>query len=111
VLFFVAGLAVSALGVVEFRRARTTVDPRIPAASSSLVRSGIYRLTRNPMYVGFGLVLLGWAIYVSNALAFLLLPAYVLYMTRFQIQPEERALGQIFGQEYADYRARVRRWL
>jgi protein-S-isoprenylcysteine O-methyltransferase Ste14 len=111
VLFFVGGLAVSALGVFQFRRARTTVDPRTPSASSALVRAGIYRYTRNPMYVGFGLVLLGWAISLSNALAFLLLPAYVLYMSRFQIQPEERALGEIFGQEYADYRARVRRWL
>lgn len=111
VLFFVAGLAASALGVVQFRRARTTVDPRTPSASSALVRAGIYRFTRNPMYVGFGLVLLGWAISLANALTFLLLPAYVLYMSRFQIRPEERALQETFGDEYSGYRARVRRWL
>jgi protein-S-isoprenylcysteine O-methyltransferase Ste14 len=111
VLFFVGGLAVSASGFFQFRRARTTVDPRRPSASSALVRAGIYRFTRNPMYVGLGLVLLGWAISLANALAFLLLPAYVLYMSRFQIGPEERALQETFGDEYSDYRTRVRRWL
>ena len=68
-------------------------------------------MTRNPMYLGFLLVLLGWAIYLSNVLAFLLLPAFILYMNRFQIYPEEKALASLFGEEFASYKSRVRRWL
>ena len=107
----VAGAVISILGVVSFRRAGTTVNPLTPDASSSLVLSGIYSLSRNPMYLGFLIVLLGWAIYISNALAFLFVPAFVLYMNRFQIEPEEHALTSRFGQEFAAYTSRVRRWL
>ena len=107
----VAGVATSVLGVVAFRRARTTVNPMRPESSSALVVTGVYRLTRNPMYLGFLLLLLGWAVLLSNALALAFLPAFVLYMSRFQIAPEERALASAFGPEYAAYRARVRRWV
>ena len=109
--FALAGAVTSALGVVSFRRARTTVNPMKPELSSSLVVSGIYGLTRNPMYLGFLLVLLGWAVFLSSVLAFLFLPAFILYMNRFQIDPEERALAALFGQEFTAYKARARRWL
>ncbi len=109
--FAIAGTIMAAAGVVSFRRAKTTVNPMTPASSSSLVVSGIYKRTRNPMYLGFLLVLLGWAIFLSNVIAFLGLPAYVLYMNRYQIEPEERALAALFGVAFAAYRARVRRWL
>jgi len=82
-----------------------------PQSSSVLVVSGVYKLTRNPMYLGFLLVLLGWAVFLSNVLAFLLLQAFIAYMNRFQIEPEERALASLFGQDFADYKSRVRRWL
>lgn len=107
----VAGAVTSALGVVSFRRAGTTVNPMKPDTASSLVAAGIYRLTRNPMYLGFLVALLGWAAFLSSIAAFLLLPAFVLYMNRFQIEPEERALAARFGQSFADYEASVRRWL
>ena len=81
-----------------------------PETASALVVAGIYRHTRNPMYVGFGLVLVGWGIFLGNALAFIFLPAFVLHMNRFQIRPEERALAKIFGPEFAAYQSRVRRW-
>lgn len=106
-----AGTIVSGLGILSFRRARTTVNPMKPDSASSLVVSGIYRLTRNPMYLGFLLVLVGWAIYLSNALAFFFLPAFIVYMNRFQIEPEEQALHVLFGPQFAAYRSRVRRWL
>jgi len=109
--FALAGAVTSALGVVSFRRARTTVNPMKPELSSSLVTSGIYKLSRNPMYLGFLLVLLGWAVFLSSVLAFLFLPAFILYMNRFQIDPEERALAALFGQEFTAYKARARRWL
>ena len=107
----VAGVVISGLGIASFRRAGTTVNPMKPDSTSSLVVSGIYRLTRNPMYLGFLLVLLGWAIFLSNALAFLFLPAFIFYMNRFQIGPEEKALNSLFGQQFVAYTGRVRRWL
>jgi protein-S-isoprenylcysteine O-methyltransferase Ste14 len=105
------GLAISALGVASFRRARTTVNPLKPDAASSLVVVGVYRWTRNPMYLGFLIVLLGLAVFLSAPLALAAIPLYVLYMTRFQICPEERALEARFGAEFAAYRGRVRRWI
>ncbi len=111
VIVAVAGVVMSGLGVVSFRRAKTTVNPMKPDSSSSLVVSGIYRWTRNPMYLGFLLGLLGWAIFLSNVLAFLFLPVFIVYMNRFQIEPEEKALAVLFGKQFAAYKSRVRRWL
>jgi protein-S-isoprenylcysteine O-methyltransferase Ste14 len=109
--FGVAGVVTSLLGVASFSRAKTTVNPMKPDASSSLVVSGVYGLSRNPMYLGFLLVLIGWSIYLANVLAFLLLPAFILYMNRFQIEPEERALTLLFGQAFVAYKSRVGKWL
>ena len=81
------------------------------ASSTSLVTSGVYRITRNPMYVGMTLFLSAWAIYLSALLPIFGPLVFVGYITRFQIQPEERALKTHFGEAYVDYAARVRRWL
>ena len=105
------GVLVSVAGVVEFRRARTTVNPLKPDSASSLVNGGIYRLTRNPMYLGFALALLGWGIFLSNPLSLAMLFVFVGYMNRFQIVPEERALESLFGDAFKAYRSKVRRWL
>lgn len=109
--FVLLGGVVALLGGVAFRRARTTVNPLNPEAASSLVVSGIYRYTRNPMYVGFASMLAGWAVYLAAPLALLGPIAFVLYITRFQIIPEERVLSAKFGPGFAAYQARVRRWL
>lgn len=106
-----AGLLIVLAGVLEFRRARTTVHPQKPEASSSIVRSGIYRYSRNPMYLGFALILAAWALALASPLALLGVLIFVLYMNRFQIAPEERALEALFGEAFDRYRARVRRWL
>jgi protein-S-isoprenylcysteine O-methyltransferase Ste14 len=106
-----AGFLISVAGVVEFRRARTTVNPLKPDAASSLVAGGIYRMTRNPMYLGFALALLGWGIFLANPASLAMLLVFVGYMNRFQIAPEERALEALFGEAFAVYRSRVRRWL
>ena len=106
-----AGLAVGIAGVVSFRRARTTINPTKPTATSALVSTGVYRFTRNPMYLGLALYLLGWAVFLSNALAVLFVPLFVSYINRFQINPEERALRALFSGEYTAYMQRVRRWL
>lgn len=106
-----AGLAFDLLGLLAFRASRTTINPMKPQRASALVTGGVYRLTRNPMYVGLCLLLLGWAVYLSAPLPFAGPVIFVLYITRFQIQPEERVLGQLFGEDYAQYTTRVRRWL
>jgi protein-S-isoprenylcysteine O-methyltransferase Ste14 len=106
-----AGAAAGAAGIASFRRARTTLDPMKPEAASSLVTDGIYRFTRNPMYVGILLVLLAWAAFLGAPWTLLGPVAFVAYLTRFQITPEERILMARFGDAYAIYKARVRRWL
>ena len=105
------GGALAAAGVMAFRARRTTVNPLTPSASSSVVASGVYRISRNPMYLGFLLALAGWAVYLSHAGAVMLLPAFVAYMTQFQIKPEERTLLAKFGSEFAQYMSHVRRWI
>ncbi|GAA4893285.1 isoprenylcysteine carboxylmethyltransferase family protein [Ferrimonas pelagia] len=104
------GVLIALAGVLAFRRASTTVHPARPDATA-LVNGGIYRLTRNPMYLGMLLALLGWSLYLSALLPLLVLPLFVLYMNRFQIGPEERHLLQRFGREFDHYCQRVRRWL
>lgn len=105
------GAAIALAGVAAFRRASTTVNPVRPEAVSSLVTSGIYRVTRNPMYLGFLLSLVGWAVWLAHPLPFCLVPLFVLYMGRFQIAPEERVLRATFGESFESYAARTRRWL
>jgi protein-S-isoprenylcysteine O-methyltransferase Ste14 len=105
------GVAFDVAGFVSFRHARTTINPLRPARASALVVTGVYRHTRNPMYVGLAALLVAWATFLGNPAAYLLVPAFVLYLTRFQIIPEERVLPGLFGPEYHAYCERVRRWL
>jgi protein-S-isoprenylcysteine O-methyltransferase Ste14 len=104
-----ATFGLSAFGA--FRRASTTIDPVHIDRASSLVTSGVFRLTRNPMYVALTALLMSWAI-VLAAFAALTGPVlFVLYITRFQIVPEERVMRSKFGASYGDYTMRTRRWL
>lgn len=107
----VMGLSLGVMGVTQFRIAQTTPNPQALEKVSSLVTSGIYRYSRNPMYLGLVLILLGWAFYLSHFLAFVLLPVFILYMTRFQIQPEEQMMARKFGKTYQAYLNKVRRWI
>jgi len=111
IVLAVVGLAVCGLGVFEFRRSATTVDPTRPANASSIVASGIFRYSRNPMYLGFALLLVAWSAWLQNVAGVAVAAFFVAYLTRFQVLPEERALVERFGSEYAQYRERVRRWL
>jgi protein-S-isoprenylcysteine O-methyltransferase Ste14 len=111
ITILLVGVAVAVAGVVQFRRARTTVNPMAPNRASSIVGSGVFALSRNPMYLGMALALLGLSAWRSTLLGYLLVPLFCLYMTKFQIKPEERALLARFGEEFAAYMARVRRWL
>ena len=104
-------LVFDGFGLLAFRRFRTTINPLAPERSSALVTTGIYRITRNPMYVGMALLLLAWAVYLSAWLPLLGPLVFVLYITRFQILPEERILQQRFGDAFLSYTTQVRRWL
>ncbi|WP_028461409.1 methyltransferase family protein [Nitrosomonas cryotolerans] len=107
----VVGVCIILLGILEFISVGTTMDPRVPDRSTSLVVRGIYRHSRNPMYVGFLLVLCAWGLYLSSALSLLFLPVFIAYMNRFQIIPEERYMRDKFAEEYTKYTSEVRRWV
>lgn len=110
-VLLVLGASIDVGGLMAFRRSKTTVNPMTPQRTTAIVSTGVYRFTRNPMYLGLVIMLVAWAVYLSSAWALLGVPVFMAYITRFQIQPEERALAARFGQGYADYCARVRRWL
>lgn len=105
------GIAAEAAAIVSFRRAQTTMNPLTPGKATRLVVTGIYRWTRNPMYVGLLMWLVAWALWLGHALAWGGLPLFILTMNRLQIAPEERAMKALFGAEYAAYCSRVRRWV
>ena len=105
------GAAFDVAGIIAFRRAKTTVNPMKPEKSAALVVSGVYRITRNPMYVGMVFILLAWAVFLASPWGLFGPLAFAAYITRFQIKPEERVLAARFGPEFASYQARVRRWL
>lgn len=106
-----AALAVMAFAIGQFARARTTIDPLHLDKTRVLVAGGIFRLTRNPMYPALALILAAWAVWLGNAAGAVLVAAFVAYIDRFQIAPEERALRAKFGPEFDDYAQRVRRWI
>ncbi|MGY1459865.1 methyltransferase family protein [Luteimonas sp. A534] len=106
-----AGLALNVIPKLAFRCAGTTVNPLHSAKSSQLVTSGAYRFSRNPMYLGHSLILLGWGLYLGNAVAVAIVPLLVLYLSRFQIRPEERQLLARFPDAYAAFCRQVPRWL
>jgi protein-S-isoprenylcysteine O-methyltransferase Ste14 len=105
---FGAGIAVVA--TLQFRRARTTINPHTPAKSSSLMSSGVFGYSRNPIYLGLSLVLCGWAVVLGTLSPWTVLPLFVLVIARLQIEPEEAVLSTLFGTAYADYCAHVGRW-
>jgi protein-S-isoprenylcysteine O-methyltransferase Ste14 len=108
---FIVALAIGASGFMAFRRAKTTIDPVNLQAASVLVTGGIFRFSRNPMYVGFVGLLTAWAIYLAAPWTLSGVAAFVLFIRRFQIVPEERVITEKFGATYVDYQRRVRRWL
>ncbi len=110
-LLALLGLSLDFSGLVAFVRRHTTINPLSPGKSTALVTSGIYRFTRNPMYLGMACMLTAWAVWLDAGLPLAAPVLFVLFINRFQIQPEERVLFQLFGSAYTDYTRRVRRWI
>lgn len=105
------GIVVMTLALRRFRKVGTTVNPLDPSLASSLVSSGIFGRSRNPMYLGMLVLLTAWAIWLGNAANIVTLYLFVSFMTRFQIKPEEEALTKLFGDEYEAYCEKVNRWI
>jgi protein-S-isoprenylcysteine O-methyltransferase Ste14 len=112
-IVIVTFLALSFLmsGVISFRLAKTTVNPLRPESASLLVVSGVFKISRNPMYVGFTLLLVAWCVYLSAPVLLMIVLLFTAVITRFQIIPEERAMLKLFGDEFTSYQQSVRRWL
>ncbi|MEP4891293.1 MAG: isoprenylcysteine carboxylmethyltransferase family protein [Aliiglaciecola sp.] len=110
-LLGLGGACIAFFGVFEFRKANTTVDPRNPHKSQRLVDTGIYKFSRNPMYLGFLCLILCWWLLLKNFTSFIFIPIFIIYINQYQIKPEEDALNKKFGRLYSEYCKRVRRWI
>lgn len=110
-LLVMVGFAISISGVIEFRRHKTTVNPMLKTASTALVSGGIYKYTRNPMYLGMLVALFAGMFHWANVYTLIVCPLFVIYMTYFQIKPEEDYLARAFPDAYPVFKSRVRRWL
>ena len=109
--FIVLGFIVTFSSARNFKKKDTTVNPMKPNETSKLVTDGFFKITRNPMYLGMLLFLLGLSIYNGLIVGLIFLPLFVGYITYFQIIPEENAMLEIFGEEFKVYMKKVRRWI
>lgn len=107
----VCGILVAVLAVWQFRQHRTTLNPLSPDSASDLVTTGLFSLSRNPMYLGMALCITACAIRLHSPLALLGVVFFCFYITCFQIRPEERAIEALFGEQYREYCRRTRRWI
>ena len=110
-LMILIGLTIIVIGVKTFNNSDTTINPLNPSEASHLVTEGVFSYTRNPMYLGMVIILLGVSIYNGVYIGVIILPCFIFYITEFQIKPEEKAMEEIFAGDYTDYLKRVRRWL
>ena len=105
------GIAIAMAAFVRFRQAQTTVNPMEPEKATTLVTDGVFRISRNPMYLGLLLLLTGWALWLRTASPWFVPPLFVIAISVAQIVPEERALEELFGERYRAYRQSVARWI
>lgn len=111
-LFMVmSGIFLVLMSSVVFLRLKTTLNPMKPEFATVLIKTGVYQYSRNPIYLGLTIILLGWGVYLNNILALLFVAGFVYYINRFQIKPEEESLSKIFGVQFEEYKRSVRRWL
>ncbi len=106
-----ASILVQILSIGRFRKVGTTINPLQPESAATLVTDGIFGLTRNPMYLSLALLLLALSVWLGNLIGLVVLAVFVVVITRWQIIPEEQALAAKFGDDFRQYKARVRRWL
>lgn len=105
------GIVIGVTAVVRLHQAHTTTSPMDPGKASFLVTDGVFRFSRNPIYLGMVLLLAGWAVWLGSASPWVIPPLFAVFITAVQIVPEERALGLRFGEKYRAYQSRVARWI
>ncbi len=104
-------VVIASKAIIDFKNSATTVNPTTPEQSTTVVDTGIYAYSRNPMYLAMLLALVACACWFENLLGFVVLPLFIAYISKYQIIPEERALAELFGENYLQYKTKVRRWL
>ena len=107
----ISGLIIILFAIILFKKYQTTITPLNPFNATKLMTDGIYKFSRNPMYLGLLLVLLGISIILNLTGGFFLIPLFILYLNLFQIIPEENAMVDLFKDEFLEYKKKVRRWI
>jgi protein-S-isoprenylcysteine O-methyltransferase Ste14 len=110
-LILFLGVATSVLAILLFKKEKTTVNPMKPEETTTLVTTGIFSITRNPMYLSLFFVTSSTVLFFGSWFGIIILMFFVWYITKFQIIPEEEAMEKLFGNKYNDYRQNVRRWI
>lgn len=110
-VLIVLAIVIDVIAILQFNASSTTINPLKPDKSSALVTHGIYRYTRNPMYVGMLLMLCAWGLILKSASNVLLIAGFVITLTLVQIRHEEQALKSLFAEDFEAYQRRVRRWI
>jgi protein-S-isoprenylcysteine O-methyltransferase Ste14 len=111
VIFLLFGLGIFSAAVQSFKKHKTTINPLSPDKASSLVNSGIFSYSRNPMYLGMLLILLAVSFKFNISGGLFISFLFKIYITRFQIIPEEKAMAKLFGEEFITYKNQTRRWI
>ena len=107
----ISGLIIILSAIILFKKYQTTISPLNPSNSAKLITDGIYKFSRNPMYLGLLLVLVGISIILSLTGGFFFILLFILYINLFQIIPEENAMVDLFKDEFLEYKKNVRRWI
>ena len=111
--FFFLCLAVSFFltGIIEFRKHKTTLNPLMPEESTTLLTTGVFKFSRNPIYLSLLNLLIAFSIYLGSFIGLIITPLFVVYINLFQIKPEEKAMFKLYGKEFENYCSNVRRWI
>ena len=109
--FLCLAIAFFSTGIIEFRKYKTTLNPLKPEESSALLTTGVFKFSRNPIYLALLNLLISFSIYLGSFLGLIILPLFVIYMNQFQIKPEEKAMLKLYGKEFENYCSNVRRWI
>ena len=110
-IFLIFGFIILTTAVKSFKKHQTTINPLNPDQASTLVNSGIFSFTRNPMYLGMLFILLSISFNFNILGGIIICFLFKIYITRFQIMPEEEAMEKIFGKDFVEYKNKVRRWI
>ena len=110
-LILLFGLITAILAIILFKKTETTINPMTPEQTTTLVTTGIFSRTRNPMYLGLFFVICSTVLFFGSWFGIIILIIFVWYINKFQIIPEEETMEKLFGNKYNEYRQHVRRWI